>query len=203
MLSLRVLLLLLITQLLNASFVLQVGTDDEQCFVIRAPPNSLISGNFDVLEDNLSPDPVSVKILEGSNMNTLYVSERGVSEDLFRVQVRDGGRLYVCVQNGIDHESEDELDRKVGIDIRVSSLPKEDSATQRLLNAAEQLSYKILDLQNHQDYMRNREAAHRQVTEETFTYVVRWSLLEFAVLLGVAVAQIIALRVFFERKRYI
>jgi len=183
--------------------VLKLAEEDEQCFVIRAPPNSLISGNWDVLEDNLSPDPVKFKVLEGDNMDVLYESDQGDSEDTFRVQVKEGGRFNVCVQNGIDYESEDELDRSVGLDVRVSPLPPQEGGAQTLLYTAETLHEKLWNLKNHHDYMRNRESAHRQTTEETFTNVVRWSLLEFVVLLGIAISQIVALRVFFERKRYI
>lgn len=202
------LLLLLLSLVLSchASFVVQIPEDDEQCFVIRAPPNSIVSGNWDVLDDNLSPDPVRFKLLNGDNMQSLYESQRGSSEDTFRVPTKEGGRFYACVSNGVDHESEDELDRSIGLDVRVSLLPQgaqENQGAQELITAAEDITEKMMDLQTHFDYLRNREAAHRATTEDTFTYVVRWSILEFVVLLGIAIAQVLALRMFFERKRYI
>lgn len=187
----------------ESSFVLQIAEDDEQCFVIRAPPKSLIRGNFDVLDDNLSADPVVVKIFDGDSMEVLYESKRSQSEDIFQVPVTTGGRFYICVQNGVDHDSEDELDRKVGLEVRVSPLPSQDGGAQSLLVAAEELQEKLKNLQNHHDYMRDREAAHRETTELTYTNVVRWSLLEFFVLLGIAVSQIVVLRVFFEKRRYV
>lgn len=192
----------------NASFVLQVAVEDEECLVFRAAPNSLVSGNFDVLDDNLSPNPVRVKLLRleqsTKKLELLYESEEGISEDIFRIPTKQGGRLYVCVQNGMDSDSEDELDRNVGLDVRVSPLPKEENGSaQELIEIALQLRDRMWDLENHLDYMRNREAIHREVTEQTFTHVVRWSIMEFVVLLGIAIAQVLALRRFFERKRYI
>lgn len=201
MLTLQPLLLLVLFPLFcEASFVLQIATEDEQCFVIRAPPNSLVSGNFDVLDDHLSPDPITFKLLEGDDMDSLYQSEHGLSEDTFRVRTKEGGRLYACIQNGIDYESEDELDRTVGLDVRVTPLSSQDDG---LLASTEALQEKLWDLQNHFDYMRNREVTHRETTERTFSNVVRWSLLEFCVLLVIAITQVMALRFFFERRRYV
>jgi hypothetical protein len=37
----------------SASFVLQVPVKDEHCFVLRVPPNSLVSGNWYALDDHL------------------------------------------------------------------------------------------------------------------------------------------------------
>lgn len=190
--------LLLLLSLSQASFILQIATDDELCFVVRVPPNSLLSGNFDVLEDNLSPDPVTVKLLD-HDYNVLYASPKGVSEDIFRVVTE--GRLNLCVQNGLTHESRDSLDRSVGVSLQVSPNNKDNSTS--LLGAAQMLHNKLWDLQTHHDYMRNREAAHRHVTEQTFTHVVRWTICEFVALVLIAMAQVWVLRTFFERKRYI
>jgi hypothetical protein len=86
------------------------------------------------------------------------------------------------VQNGVDVESQDELDRTVGLEIRVSPLPLdfplEDAPSQKLLSQAEAVQQRLHDLKNHYDYMRTREAVHRATTEETFSRVVRWSILE-------------------------
>jgi hypothetical protein len=191
--------LLLLLSLSQASFIVQIATDDELCFVVRVPPNSLLSGNFDVLDDNLSPDPVTVKLLDHNN-NVLYASQKGLSEDIFRVEAE--GRLNLCIQNGITHESRDDLDRSVGVSLLISGNNKYNS-TFKLMGAAQNLQSKLWDLQTHHDYMRNREAAHRQVTEQTFTYVVRWTIGEFVALVAIAIAQVMVLRTFFERKRYI
>jgi hypothetical protein len=186
-----------------ASFVLQVPVKDEHCFVLRVPPNSLVSGNWDALDDHLSPNPITFKILFAENMKHVYQSEFGKSEDIFRIKVESGGRLYACIQNGVDVESQDELDRTVGLEIRVSPLPLEDAPSQKLLSQAEAVQQRLYDLKNHYDYMRTREAVHRATTEETFSLVVRWSILEFVVLVGIAIMQVVVLRLFFERKRYI
>jgi p24 family protein beta-1 len=199
MLPLSLLYLFLLPSLSQASFILQVATDDELCFVVRVPPNSLLSGNFDVLDDNLSPDPVTVKLLD-HDYNVLYASRKGVSEDIFRVVAE--GRLNLCVQNGLTHASRDKLDRSVGVSLQVSPLFLSNS-TNSLLGAAQMFHNKVWDLQTHHDYMRNREAAHRQVTEQTFTYVVWWTIAEFVALVVIALAQVWVLRMFFERKRYI
>jgi hypothetical protein len=138
-LSLSFTLLLLLPLSGFASFVLQIPVEGEHCFVLRAPPNSLLSGNWDSLEDHLSPNPIRFKILKGDNMKNLYETDHGKSEDTFRVSLKNGGRLYACIQNGIDVESEDELDRTVGLDLRITQLPLDDAPSQQLLNQAESI----------------------------------------------------------------
>jgi hypothetical protein len=196
----------------QASFVLTVPHNDESCVVIRVPSDapSVVSGNFDCLDDSLSPNPVSVLLLD-SDLNQLYKSKRGLSEDLFELQVNSDSdkkqsRLSLCVQNGIHHKSRDKLDRSVGVNVRVSSIPKAELLQEEgamLLSFSQSISNKLYDLQNHMDYMRARESAHREVAEQTYTYVVRWTVLEAIVLVCVAAAQILYLRKFFETKRYI
>jgi hypothetical protein len=160
----------------------------------------VLSGNFDALDDNLSPDPVTVKVLDHDN-NVLYASHKGLSEDIFRVEAE--GRLNLCVQNGLTHESRDDLDRSVGVSLQISAKRNDSNSTFQLLGAAQNLHNKLWDLQSHHDYMRNREEAHRQITEQTFTYVVGWTIVEFVALVVIAIAQVMALRTFFEKKRYI
>jgi hypothetical protein len=195
--SFAYLLVLFLLSLTRASLIVQIAPDDEICFVVRVPPNSLLSGNFDALDDHLSPDPVTVKVLDHDNV-VLYASQKGLSEDIFRVEAE--GRLNVCVQNGLTHTSQDDLHRSVGVSLQVTA---KSNSTFALLGAAQNLHDKLWDLQAHHDYMRNREEAHREITEQTFTYVVRWTIVEFVALVVIAIAQVMALRTFFEKKRYI
>ena len=58
----------------------------------------------------------------------------------------------------------------------------------------ESLSHTLMDrmelLLDHQEYIKNRESKHRHVVEQTFTLVMKWTLLEALVLLSVAFFEI-------------
>ena len=109
------------------------------------------------------------------------------------------------------------VERNVGFGVRVHPLPRgrnlekttedeEGPDSERaaiLLDRGEQLLDDLADLMDHQAYLKLREEAHRELTERTFTRVVRWSVLEAVVLVAVASGQVLYLRKFFEQRRYL
>jgi len=232
----RILLLILLSFAAVApsegSFAVTVGSGDEVCYVVRAPGNemSIISGNFDCLDDGLDPDPIRVTLYDPDGKRA-WQSEDGEPEGTFAVRGR--GRHQLCIVNGHganppaaagggddDEDSGDGPDgarRTVGFGVRVRPLPRggdtekktpdeegpDTERTERLLDLADDLNEDLNDLRDHQDYLKLREAAHRELTERTFTRVVRWTVLEALVLMGVAGGQVAYLRKFFEQRRYL
>jgi len=170
------------------------------------------SGNFDCLDDKLSPDPISVALYD-SQFTALWQSKPGESEGIF--SHLGSGRHQLCISNGIESGDDiygmyDGLSRTVGFSIRVVPLqPGEEGEgpgaenTSRLIEMSSSLMTWLSSMLDHQDYMRNREAVHRDLTEATFRRVVRWTLLEAFVLVLVSSGQVIYLKKFFEQRRYL
>jgi hypothetical protein len=73
----------------------------------------------------------------------------------------------------------------------------------RLIDLTNTLRDKMELLLDHQEYIKNREATHRHIVEQTFTMVMKWTLLEAFVLICIATAQVSYLKRFFETKRYL
>jgi len=196
----------------DASIVITVPWKDEECYVFRTPlgPESsfTVSGNFDLLDDSLDGTPITVVVLN-EELRLLYRSPYGVSESTFELpNIPMNSRLSLCFQNGTTRRSkqrDDNFDRTLGFEIRMTptlvvenEIPLE---TKRLLEEAESLQTKLYDLLNHQDYLRDRESIHRELTETTFSRLVRWTMAEAICLVLVAVAQVVYLRKFFETRR--
>eukprot|EP00543_Licmophora_paradoxa_P008981 CAMPEP_0202442812 /NCGR_PEP_ID=MMETSP1360-20130828/2178_1 /ASSEMBLY_ACC=CAM_ASM_000848 /TAXON_ID=515479 /ORGANISM="Licmophora paradoxa, Strain CCMP2313" /LENGTH=210 /DNA_ID=CAMNT_0049058273 /DNA_START=16 /DNA_END=648 /DNA_ORIENTATION=+ len=181
-----------------AGFVIDVPHQDESCFFIRIEKESTVDVNFDLLNDDLSPDPLRVVLLD-NKMDTLYKTRQSLREGRFEITSRPG-RLSLCVQNGIDHGSRDRADRTVGLDVRVVGVP---DPTQHLLKSVTGVQTKLWNLKNHHDYMRTREAHHRSLTEDTFTQIGRWTILEAASAIVVSILQVWYMRRFFETRRYV
>jgi hypothetical protein len=93
------------------ALVVHVPHEDEVCFIFRTPnKDSTVSCSFDLLDDNLSPDPVSILILD-DDLETLYRTEKGLPSGQFSIHIQ--GRLFICIQNGLDHVGQDQLSRGV------------------------------------------------------------------------------------------
>mmetsp|Transcript_8269 Transcript_8269/g.14161 ORF Transcript_8269/g.14161 Transcript_8269/m.14161 type:complete len:135 (-) Transcript_8269:125-529(-) len=88
--------------------------------------------------------------------------------------------------------------RKVGVNVRINPY----RPTSGLEHQVTTLQTKLWNLKNHHDYMRMRESAHRDVTEQTFSYVMRWNLVETVTVILMSIAQVLYLRRFFETRRY-
>ena len=122
----------------------------------------------------------------------------------------------------------DGLDRTVGWALRVRSVDahaqwmrekdgkttgdadnrnKEKSESEKKAEALLELGGDLIDalenMADHQSYLREREAAHRVLAEETFSAVLFWTIVEALVLASVAGGQIFYLRRFIEKRRYL
>ncbi len=223
------------------------NTHPNNCFQLL----SYFSGNFDVYEDELSMDPITVVLFDYESEKVIWHSKPGSSEGAFALV--NVGKFHICFGNGSDgyggkngkkgsreeihrlmklqghpkaqdddfnYENTDGYDRIIGFQIRVEplegtrmdSLQKEktqsaeDLATKQTMKLAD-LSYQLRDrmelLLDHQEYLKGRESYHRNIVEQTFTMVMKWTLFEALILISVACAQVFYLKRFFETKRYL
>lgn len=181
-----------------AAYIVQVGHEDEHCIIVRTPPReSTIFGSYDVLDDNLSPEPVAFSVFN-SDQYRIYKSHFATTEGHF--SVRGQGRFTICIQNGMDHDhiSHDRLDREVAFEVRVLV----DDPAAPLVGLTNHLNENLWNLQARQDYMRTREVAHREVTEETFSELLTWTIVEAVALVVVSFGQVLYFRRFLEKRRY-
>ena len=184
----------------NAAFVLHVPANDEVCFVVRTPKgpeSSLLSGSFDLLDDDLSPDPITVQIYD-EKLDIHYKSEPKVKSGTFSVVVN--GRIYVCVMSGVNPGPDyvrDHNSRQVGLNVQVRTLDK----TSSVMECVQRIQSKLWNFRAQHDYMRTREALHRELVEQTFTKLLVWSLVEAACVLLASAMQIMYMRRFVEKRR--
>merc|ERR1719276_425195 len=117
-LILSCLLLLMTSPFANASFSIVVPSGEEECFIVRTPGDGMayISGNFDCLDDNLFPDPVTVTLYD-KKRNTVWQSPKDTPEGRFHIA--SSGRFELCIGNGVGRaERGDGIARNIGFTIR-------------------------------------------------------------------------------------
>lgn len=213
----RLLCLLLLHSVAQATIVMTVPPQEEECFVFRAREHSTLEGNWDMLDDELAAKPLTVLIMQPSNGVTYYRSPTSASEGTFSVKLEAKQKVAVCVQNGLGHrrkrkwnakakgKDNDGLDRTVGL---VVNMYKRDMSVElkdtnsKILSKATDLTRRLNQLISHHTYMRNREAKHREVVETTFSQLLSYTCLEAALVIIMALGQILYVRRFLERKRY-
>jgi len=169
---------------------------------------SFYSGNYDCLDDELSADPISVK-LKDEKGRLLWKSTHGESEQIFELHVDNGGRFTFCLSNKGDKE---DLDRRVGFALRVRAPSRaladmiqgpDGEKAFELIEWAEDLTEEWDTLLDHYDYLRDREAAQEELSDKIFKRVMKWTIAEAILLITIASAQVLYFRKFFEKRRYL
>ena len=205
-------------QFVDAAYVVSVRAHDEECFNIASPgaAGGTLHGNFDLLNDELSSEPVSVVILDTKEEHVLFRSRRRASEGIFKITLKPDQKVSLCLQNGLvtagrgrkskSARTHDGEDRVIGFEYAVE--PKNGNKevhTQNEKNskAAGELRRGLLNLITHHSYMRVRESTHREVVEATFGQLMWWVILQGIVVIAIAAVQILYFRHFLERRRYL
>lgn len=181
-----------------ASLVIDVEGDNRQCFATYVEAPSIVSGNFDVIL--AESDRFRVQFY-GPDGTKIYSSDDGDTEGSF--SATGIGRFELCFEN--DHDQEE----NVGFSLRIFPIaeaakegePPVDPTTKRLEETSRTLLGYLDALADHQSAARTRETRSRNLAENIFSRVVRWTLLEAAVLVAVAGGQVAYLHRFFDKRR--
>lgn len=174
------------------------------------------SGNFDVLDDDLDMQNLRVWLEDKAKKGTkLWQSDSGASEGTFSMTMEPGLKLELCFDGQWGEEEMDDAfedGAEVGFNVRVHaiprSLPDEENGPDmeralRITEAAVSIETDWSNLMDHFEFLRSREAVHMRLTSEILDRLMGWTLLEAAVVILMAVGQVMYWRKFFEQRRYL
>lgn len=164
-------------------------------------------GNYDILDDNLSSDPITVKLNDQSGH--LMWKSVGDPEATFDLHVKKGGRFSLCLSHKGDDYDED---RTIGFALRVRPPSRaldgfmegpDGEKALELVEWAEDLTEEWDTLMDHYDYLREREAIQEELSQKILQRVMRWTMVEALLLVTIASCQVLYFRMFFEKRRYL
>ena len=182
--------------------VIRLEAGARECFLLDVSKEAAVSGNFELISEGVTPEPLGVVVSGAAGADPLYETH-GQPDGTFAFDVADDGVVDLCLSNG-DASNNDGRARTVGFAIRASvHHPSTDGegSMDALLDVSEELNEWLLTLTDHQAYMRRREEHHAAVLESTRARVLWWTVAETAVLIALSLWQILTVRAFFETKR--
>jgi len=210
---------LLITLLLCAhhpiltysSLSVLVTSGETRCFFLSTSKNeqNIISGSYEMLDDDLLPHPIHVTIYNKETDTISYTSRKGRPEGLFRFNA--SGKYELCIGNGSPrpHETStmkddvvnDDHDRRIMFSIRVHPLYEGTDVvgpmTKRTASTLEltgRLRGELEALLDRVEYLKSRDAAHMNIVDNTLWLVLKWTILEAFLLVGISLGQVFYLR---------
>jgi len=191
-----------------------------KCFFEQLPKDTLVVGHykgeeFNPTTNHFEPNPqlgVLITVDEMFDQNHRVVSNKGPSSGRFTFTAADSGEHKLCFtatssapNPGWLHSGHTlggvklTLDMAIGETSEIES--KDKGKIEDIVQRVKDLNGRLLDIKREQLLNREREAEFRDISESTNAKVVRWTLLQVAVL-GVTCAwQLSYLRNFFIKQK--
>ncbi|KAF2872595.1 emp24/gp25L/p24 family/GOLD-domain-containing protein [Massariosphaeria phaeospora] len=191
----------------------------QKCFFEELPKDTLVVGHYnakiwdDQTKTYITNKDVGVFITveETFDNNHRVVAQRGSDDGRFTFSAADSGEHRLCVTpqnvassggwfgNGVHGTVKFTLDLAIGETSKIESTDKGKIDT--IVQKVKDLNSRLQDVRREQIFQREREAEFRDQSESTNSRVVRWTLLQLAIL-GVTCAwQLSHLRAFFIKQK--
>jgi hypothetical protein len=176
------------------------------------------SGNFDLLDDEADGSFITAWITKVAGEHdvgkTLYHSEEEDHEEDFSIQVEAAGVYQLCFELETDPVNDEYAESyTVGFNLRLASaVPRaldediqgpDTERALKLIESAQAVETDWRNLVDHYVYLRNREALAVQISQHIKDRVMGWTFLEALLVTGMAVAQVLYWKKFFETRRYL
>ncbi|KAG7367527.1 emp24/gp25L/p24 family protein [Nitzschia inconspicua] len=200
----------------SASYVVSVEPSSKQCFRFRTPQGSAtqwtISGSFEVLHDDVDSEELSVRVSNIDTGDTLYEKPSGTLEGDFELYGLKGNKHYqICFQSNVDGSNHNEA-FDVGFNLRFHYPPRtlddkesgpDGERASKLVEKAAKIHQDWDTLQDHFDFLRNREAIHEEMNDAIVSRLTKWTYVEAFLVVGMATGQVMYWKKFFEKRRYL
>ncbi|KAF2461514.1 transmembrane emp24 domain-containing protein 9 [Lineolata rhizophorae] len=198
-----------------------MDSNTPKCFFEELPKDTLVVGHYsaDVYNSNsrtYAPSPdlgIYISVEETFDNDHRVVSQRGSSTGRFTFTAADSGQHRLCFTPSNAAQAGGwlsggsppagavrfTLDLVIGETSQIESTDK--GKIQDIVQRVKDLNGRLQDIRREQVFQREREAEFRDQSESTNARVVRWSLIQLAVL-GVTCAwQLSHLRAFFIKQK--
>jgi hypothetical protein len=193
------------------------GTDTGQQDQQIISSTKILSGNYEMLDPRISAEFLLVYVMQGDTV--VWHSKPNAPYDRFHIPLQDHQRYWICLQNSMHgplsegHEEAHHADgivRYVGFNYRVhvSSRPVSVSLSQQeeekfydWLDKSNDITDGLSDFQDHFNYIKAKEAEQRSLVEATFSACLTWTFLEAAMVVCMALGQVLFYRRYLEKQQ--
>mmetsp|Transcript_3087 Transcript_3087/g.6664 ORF Transcript_3087/g.6664 Transcript_3087/m.6664 type:complete len:251 (-) Transcript_3087:193-945(-) len=200
----------------DASYAITIEPGSEECYTFMTPNAinsfSTFSGSFEVLHDDVDSYELSVKVVNIDTGDAMHEVPSGTQEGDFELtDLKQNSKYSICFQNNADQDDE-ENEFDVGFNIRFHDPPRalEDALSgpdqehaSKLVQKASKIQQDWDILEDHFEFLRNREGIHYGMNNEIMGRLATWTYVEAALVIVMAMGQVNYWKKFFEKRRYL
>ncbi|KIJ55566.1 hypothetical protein M422DRAFT_151654 [Sphaerobolus stellatus SS14] len=205
-----VLILAFVLQIHALHFYLDAG--EKRCFIEELPTDTIVEGHYRALqweETSQKYEPHSelgIQVdVEDMHTGETVVKTRGPSEGRFTFTSHDAGDHSICLQTNYTAGWFSNTHIRLYLDFVVGStkpdIEHDRSHVGQVASKIRDLNNKLEEVRREQQYQREREAAFRDLSEETNARAVWYIVAEIVVLIVTCAWQMRHLRKFFEEHK--
>ena len=192
----------------------KIPTDVEVIGIPITNPLKFYSGSFECIDDDVESRDLSVTLSNPDDGEIFYEAPAGSREGLFQLDeslVKADTRYALCFGNK-DEPDETDNEFDVGFSIHLSYMPRtlkndeigpDAEKALLLVKKASKILQDWTNMLDHYEYVRNREALHQEMNDAILSRLSRWTYVEALLGVGMAMAQVLYWKRFFETRRYL
>lgn len=189
-----------------------LDTNEKRCFIEELPSDTVVEGHYRAVEwsdkeQQYVENPEMGILVEVDEMDTGHnvVKTRGPPDGRFTFTSHESGDHSICLSSNYGTSWFASTHIRLYLDIVVGHTkadPEHDrSHVSELSSRLRDLNNKLEDIRREQQYQREREASFRDLSEDTNSRAVWYSIIQILVLVGTCAWQLRHLKRFFEDRK--
>lgn len=183
----------------SAAYITTLDAHSEECFFEKAIAGTKLGFTFEVIEGGFLDIDVTIFDPDGSQIH----HEPKASSGKYTIEASKDGHYKYCFSNKMSTVTPKvvmfNIETARQVQHKLSGAQEQD----RMNDMIKTLTNSMTSVKHELEYLSVRDRIHRRINDETNSRVITWTWVEFLILLGVSLGQVVYIKRFFEVRRAI
>lgn len=181
------------------SYIITLDAHSEECFYEKAISSTKLGFTFEVMEGGFLDIDVTIHDPDGNMIH----QEPKATSGKYTIEANKDGPYKYCFSNKMSTVSPKVVMFSIETARQVKHKMSGAQDQERVTDMVRELDNAMTTVKHELEYLSVRDRIHRRINESTNSRVIHWTWVEFLILLGVSVGQVLYIKRFFEVRRAI
>lgn len=183
----------------SEAYITTLDAHSEECFFEKAIASTKLGFTFEVIEGGFLDIDVSIFDPDGNMIH----QEPKASSGKYTIEANRDGQYKYCFSNKMSTVTPKVVMFSIETARQVQHKLSGAQDQEKLNEMIKELTNSMTSVKHELEYLSVRDRIHRQINDSTNSRVIVWTWVEFFILLGVSLGQVVYLKRFFEVRRVI